>query len=156
MRVPANLVASCQLLSACGGPPPSDSALEQNFQTNRAAFEHLKTLACASAESQQVSMSPEWSRPEIGPTERATYYPLLKQVGAFAIYSEGNCSFAVPTWHLGRSQVRGYSHGSYLLADGRTVSVKSIDSLSNGTGEVTFYIRPLRDNWNIYHVQWHK
>ena len=65
-----SLVASCLLLSACGGPPPSDAALGQNFQTNRAAFENLKTLVCAKAEAQQVSMSPEWSSPEI--TSRKT------------------------------------------------------------------------------------
>ncbi len=155
MRVPTNLVAFCLLLSACSRPLPSDDLLEKNFQADRKAFESLKTLICAKAEPQQVSMSPEWSVPEITAKERAAYYPLLKQVGAFAIHSEGNCSFTIPTWHLGRSQVRGYSHGGYFLADKRTVPVKSLDSPAKGSGEVTFYIRPLQDSWNLYHVQWH-
>lgn len=156
MRVLAYLIASALFISGCGGPPPSDQSLALHFQNDRAVFEQLKQLICAKNHRQHIMMHPEWSDPEISAQERAKYYPLLRQIGARGVLSEGNCSFTLPVWDLARSQVRGYSHGQYFVGDKRTMQVASMDTLPKGQGEVTFYLRPLTQDWKLYHVQWHK
>ena len=155
MRQLSYLIATVVLLGGCSGPLPSDESLEHRFQTDRAAFEQIKALICAKNQRQQIMMHPEWSDPEITAQDRARYYPLLKRIGARGILSEGNCSFIMPVWVVARTQSRGYSHGQYFIGDKRTVQVTSLDKMPQGQGEVTFYLRPVAQDWNLYHVHWH-
>lgn len=152
MRIFAYLIASLAFLSGCGGPPPSDILLEQRFESDRATFEQIRTLICAKNQRQEIMMNPQWARPGVSAQELADYYPLLNTIGARGVLSEGNCSFILPVWNLGRSQIRGYSHGDYFKGDERTMHVESMDMLPQVQGEVVFYLRPLTEDWNVYHV----
>lgn len=143
------------VVAGCAGPKLTDAQLETAFRAKRESFEQLKAGVCSSENPVHVSRSPRWSRPELSSAEWAMYLDVLSRIEAYGAFSEGNCSFHVPMWRLGRSDMRGISHRYFVDSD-RAVPVASLDDLPPSRGkDGTFYIRHLENGWYSYHVTWH-